>query len=226
MSELTLNEIRESNSKEPLDKLVKSLVIYDENLSKEAIYEIIANKTDPLIALARMTEVMRLIGDGFEKNELFLPDLLSASDTMKSVMPVLEEEIKKRGEKRDSIGKVVIGTVLGDIHSIGKTMVATLLSANGFEVIDIGIDIKSEKFIEAVKKNKADILAMSALLTTTAYEQKNVMAVLDKEGVRKKVKVIVGGGAITEEFANKIGADGYSATAPGAVKLCKDLLGK
>jgi methanogenic corrinoid protein MtbC1 len=145
---------------------------------------------------------------------------------MQYIVPKLEEEILKSGKKREVLGKIVIGTVLGDLHTIGKQMVGTLLRANGFEVIDLGIDISAEKFIDAIKKNNADILAMSALLTTTAYEQKNVMEVLDKENLRNNVKVMVGGGAVTKDFADRIGADGYDSTAPGAVSLAIELINK
>ena len=160
------------------------------------------------------------------KKNIFLPELISSSDTMQFIVPKLEEEILKSGKKREVLGRIVIGTVLGDLHTIGKQMVSTLLRANGFEVIDLGIDISAEKFIAAIKKNEADILAMSALLTTTAYEQKNVMEVLEKENLRDSVKVMVGGGAVTKDFADNISADGYDSTAPGAVKLALELIKK
>jgi methylmalonyl-CoA mutase cobalamin-binding domain/chain len=118
----------------------------------------------------------------------------------------------------------VIGTVYGDIHDIGKNMVATFLLAEGFKVYDLGVDVNAEEFIKAIKKYNADILAMSALMTTTASEQKKVIEMLKKENLREKVKVIVGGAAITEEFAREIGADGYAPTAIQAAKLAKNLL--
>jgi len=123
------------------------------------------------------------------------------------------------------LGTVIAGTVFGDIHSIGKTMVCTLLTAEGFEVHDLGVNIKAEEFLEATKKYNADILAMSALMTMTASEQKKVIEYLKKEGLRDKIKIMVGGGAITEEFAKDVGADGYDPTAPGAVKLARRLIG-
>ena len=130
-----------------------------------------------------------------------------------------------RGSERESLGTIVIGTVYGDIHTIGKTMVATMLTAEGFTVHDAGINVTAEQFIEGIKKHGADILAMSALLTTTAQEQRKVIEVLKKEGLREKVKIMVGGGAITQEFASGIGADGYDPTAPGAAKLARELIG-
>ena len=156
---------------------------------------------------------------------MFLPDLVCASEVLKNAFPPINAAIEAKGEKQKSLGKVVIGTVFGDIHNIGKNMVSTLLYAAGFEVIDLGINVKSEDFLKAVKDNNPEVLAMSALLTTTAMEQKNVIEGLKKEGVRGKVKVIVGGSPINQEFADSIGADGYGATAPEGVKLVKRLLG-
>jgi methanogenic corrinoid protein MtbC1 len=143
---------------------------------------------------------------------------------MSVASPILEEEIVRRGATRESSGVVVIGTVYGDIHTIGKEMVATLLRANGFIVHDIGVNVTAEEFVGAIKRHQPDILAMSALMTTTAAEQRKTIETLKNEGLRNKVKIMVGGGAITQEFANGIGADGYDATAPGAAKLAMELL--
>jgi corrinoid protein of di/trimethylamine methyltransferase len=225
MEDSALNKLKSSYSTYPIEQLKKAIITYDRELARSSIDQIIANGINPIEALDALTEAIRLVGEAFGRDELFLPDLLSASDTMQSVMPVLENEISKSGKERDILGKVVLGTVLGDLHSIGKTMVGTLLSANGFKVYDLGIDVKSDKFIEAVIQYKPDVLAMSALLTTTAYEQKNVIEILKKKGLRNKIKIMVGGGAITEDFAKSIGADGYDPTAPGAVTLAKKLLG-
>jgi len=222
---MTLSQMMESLTKEPIDQLKKSLVTYDQDLAKRSIDRVINKSIEPAVALEAVTETMRLIGDAFAKDELFLPDLFSAADTMQLIMPKIEAEIEKKGKKREILGSVVLGTVSGDIHSIGKTMVGTLLSAGGFKVYDLGIDVNSHKFMEAIRKHKPDVLAMSALLTTTAYEQKNVIDMLKKEKLRDKVKVIVGGGAVTEDFAYSIGADGYESTAPGAPELAKKVLG-
>jgi methylmalonyl-CoA mutase cobalamin-binding domain/chain len=127
--------------------------------------------------------------------------------------------------RQQGLGVVVIGTVFGDIHDIGKNMVATLLRAAGFVVHDLGINITAAAFVDAVAKHNAQVLALSALLTTTAPEQKKVIELLREAGLREQVKVIVGGGGITAAFADSIGADGYDATAPGAVKLARRLLG-
>ena len=155
-----------------------------------------------------------------------IPELVGAAEAMKSATPIIEEEIRKIGKKRETAGVIVIGTVKGDIHDIGKNMVATLVTIDGFTVHDLGTDLSAEQFIEAVKQYQADILAMSALLTMTAREQRKVIDALKKAGLRDKVRVMVGGAAITQEFADDIGADGYDPTAVGAVKLARRLTGK
>ncbi len=212
-------------SKDIFQNLKKAIIEYDTERAASLAKEAIEKKIDPMKALDAMTEGIRQVGDGFGRGELWLPDLAGAADAMSSAMPIIEEEIKRTGAKRVSLGTVIAGTVFGDIHSIGKTMVCTLLTAEGFEVHDLGVNIKAEEFLEATKKYDADILAMSALMTMTASEQKKVIEYLKKEGLRDKIKIMVGGGAITEEFAKDVGADGYDPTAPGAVKLARRLIG-
>ena len=213
-------------STDVLENLKKAIVEYDSEEAANWARRAIQEKIDPVKTLAAMTAAIRQVGDGFGKGELWLPDLVGAADAMTSATPIIEKEIKRRGITRESLGTVVIGTVYGDIHTIGKTMVATLLIAEGFIVNDLGINVTSERFVEGIKKYKADILAMSALMTMTAPEQRKIIETLKKEELRDKVKIMVGGGAITQEFANSIGADGYDPTAPGAVKLARKLIGK
>jgi len=213
-------------STDVLENLKKAIVECDSEEAANWARRAIQEKIDPVKTLAAMTAAIRQVGDGFGKGELWLPDLVGAADAMTSATPIIEEEMKRRGTTRESLGIVVIGTVYGDIHTIGKTMVATLLTAEGFVVNDLGINVTSERFVEGIKKYKADILAMSALMTMTAPEQRKVIETLKKEELRDKVKIMVGGGAITQEFANSIGADGYDPTAPGAVKLARRLIGK
>jgi methanogenic corrinoid protein MtbC1 len=203
--------------------LKKSLQDYDREGCADWARKSVQEEVDPLQALNALTEVMQEIGDGFSRGDFFLPDLIGAATAMEAAMPVLNDEIIRKGIKKKSFGHVVIGTVFGDIHSIGKTMVSTLLTAGGFTVSDLGINVETENFIAAVKEYKPDVLAMSALLTTTAREQKVVIEALKREGLRKKVKVMVGGGAISEQFAKSIGADGYAPTAPLGVRLAKSL---
>ncbi len=211
---------------EVLEDLKKAILGYDReaaaNLARKAVQE----KIDPLKVLDAMTLAIRQVGDGFGKGELWLPELVGAAAAMEAATPIIEEEINRVDAKRDSLGTVVIGTVYGDIHTIGKTMVATLLTADGFVVNDLGINVSAEGFVMGIKRYHADILAMSALMTTTAPEQRKVMEILKNEGLRDEVKIMVGGGAITQEFANSIGADGYDPTAPGAVSLARRLAGR
>jgi trimethylamine corrinoid protein len=209
-----------------LDNLRKAIFEYNNNLASASAIAAVKKGIDPLEAMKVMTVAIREIGDAFGKGELWLPDLVGASDAMQAATPVLEEEMKRRGAHRQSLGTVVAGTVFGDIHSIGKTMVTTLLTAAGFHVEDLGVNVKAEAFVEAIQKHSGDLLAMSALMTTTMTEQEKVIETLKREGIRERVKVMIGGAAVTDEFAEEIGADGYDPTAPGAVELARELLGK
>lgn len=213
-------------STEILEDLKNAVLTYDKEKAASLARKAVEEKIDPLEALDVLQVTIRQVGDGFGRGELWLPDLIGAAEAMVSATPILEEEIRKTGSKRESLGTVVIGTVNGDIHDIGKTMVATLLIAEGFTVHDIGINVPVGTFVEAVDKHKADIIAMSALMTTTAPEQRMVIAALKEKGIREKVKIMIGGGAITQEFADEIGADGYDPTAPGAAKLARNLVRK
>lgn len=208
-----------------LQQLKKTVLEFDIDSAEDVAKKVVDSGIDPLAAAATLTQAIREVGDKFGSGELFLPDLVCASEVLKKAFPIIEAEIERKGKETKPLAKVVIGTVYGDIHSIGKGMVATLLYAAGFKVIDLGINVKGSEFLEAVKKENPDILAMSALLTTTAAEQKKVIEGLSEEGIRDKVKVIVGGSPINQEFADSIGADGYGATAPDGVKLAKKLLG-
>ncbi len=205
---------------------LKDIVINFDIDNAEAVAKAAINSgLDPVLAANALTDAIRDVGDRFGKGELYLPDLVCASEVLKKAFPIINEAIEASGGSQASLGKVVIGTVFGDIHSIGKGMVATLLYAAGFKIIDLGINVKSDDFLAAVKEHNADILAMSALLTTTAMEQKKVIEGLKSAGLRDKVKVIVGGSPINQEFADSIGADGYGATAPEGVKIARRLLG-
>ena len=211
---------------EILENLKRTVLEYDSKGAASWARKAMEEKIDPIKAMDALTEVIREVGDGFGKGELFLPELLGAADAMLSATPIIEEEIKKTGGKRNSVGTAVMGTVHGDIHNIGKLMVCMLLTADGFEVIDLGIDVEAGRFVEAVRKHKPNILGMSALLTPFVSEQQKVINMLKEEGLRDKVKIIVGGGAISEAIAESTGADGYDPTAPGAVKLARKLIGK
>ncbi len=209
-----------------LENLGRAVKDYDVQGAVQWANNAVEEGIDPLLALDSLTEAIREVGDAFGAGELFLPELVSAAEAMQAAMPIIEERLHSSGLERESVGKVVAGTVTGDIHNIGKSMLCTLLVADGFEVIDLGIDVSTERFLEVVKNERPDVLAMSALLTITAMEQKKVIEALKEAGIRDRLKIIVGGGAINDEFAAGIGADGYDPTAPGGVGLCRSLLGK
>jgi methanogenic corrinoid protein MtbC1 len=209
---------------EILDNLAKAVKEFSaENAAKWA-EKAMEEKLDALKAMDALTGAIRDIGDAFGRGEVFLPELLGAADAMQGAMPILEADLEKKSKKWESAGRVVAGTVAGDIHNIGKSILCTLLKADGFEVIDLGIDVSVDSFLTATKQNQPHIIAMSALLTITAAEQRKVIQALEKEGIRSGIKVIVGGAAISEQFAESIGADGYESTALGGVKLAKSLL--
>ncbi|MFH1350794.1 MAG: cobalamin-dependent protein [Pseudomonadota bacterium] len=210
---------------EILSNLKEALIKCDRGRTASWAGKALEENIDPLVVMDTMIEAIRWVGEGFGKGDLFLPELIGAAEAMQSASPIVEKEIEKRAQKRESLGTVIIGTVFGDIHTIGKSLVAALLIAGGFEVHDMGINIPTDRFVEAVKTFKPDILAMSTLLTTTASEAKNVIDALKERGLRDEVKIMVGGGAMTETYSESIGADGYDATAPGAVNLARCLLG-
>jgi corrinoid protein of di/trimethylamine methyltransferase len=186
----------------------------------------VAEGIDPLEAINKGFVVgVNFVGEQFSCGEMFLPDLVLAGEAMKAAVAVLEPEMAKRGAVRTMLGTVVIGTVEGDIHDIGKTLVATMLSASGFQVFDLGVDVAVHTFVEKARQVRADIVGLSALLTTTMTKQKDVIEALDDVGLRPAVKVIVGGAPVTSGWAAEIGADGFSEDAIGAVALAKKLVG-
>jgi corrinoid protein of di/trimethylamine methyltransferase len=172
----------------------------------------------------QMIRAMSEVGQRFQDGKAFVPQLLMAGRAMKAALELLKPLLS--GTSSTSLGKVVIGTVKGDLHDIGKNLVASMLEGGGFDVVNIGIDVSADTFIEAVKKNQPDILCMSALLTTTMGYMKEVIDALEKAGIRNQVKVMVGGAPVTQGFADEIGADGYSDNANSAVTVAKQLLGK
>jgi methanogenic corrinoid protein MtbC1 len=213
-------------SEEILGSLKKAILEYDSEGAIRAVKMAAKNGMDPNLVLDAMTAAVRTVGDGFGKGELWLPDLIGAAEAMQSAIPIVVEEIKTAKITRQSLGTVVIGTVQGDIHSIGKAMVSAFLVAEGFSVQDLGVDVKHERFLEAVRDQKADIVCMSALMTTTAPELRKVIELLKRHAIKDKIKVLVGGAGVTEEFARRIEADGYESTAARAAQLAKRLLGK
>ena len=166
------------------------------------------------------------VGEQFARREMFLPDLVMAAEAMKAGIAVLEPEMRRRGMQRESLGRVVLGTVKGDIHEIGKTLVGILLSAAGFEVVDLGVNVTAEMFAAKARELDADIVGVSSLLTTTMALQRGVVEALDRAQLRPRVRIIVGGAPVTRKWAEEIGADGYGKDAVGAVTLAKSLVGK
>ncbi len=166
------------------------------------------------------------VGALYEVGDMFLPELVAAGEVMKEALAVLEPELLKNKQARTILGKVIIGSVAHDIHDIGKDIVASMLTASGFEVHNLGIDVSNETFVSKVRELQPDILGMSALLTTTMPEQQNVIEILEEEGLRKGVKVLVGGAPVNKEWAEAIKADGFAEDAIEAVKVAKTLVGK
>lgn len=166
---------------------------------------------------------MGAVGELFKKGEYFVPEMLIAARAMKSALELLRPLLADTGV--EPIGTVVIGTVRGDLHDIGKNLTAMFLEGAGFRVVDMGVDVSADKFIAAIKENKANLLGMSALLTTTMTYTSEVIKALEAENMRQQVKVIVGGAPITQEWANQIGADGFALDAASAADKCKELIG-
>lgn len=206
-----------------LESLYEAILKGKLDVAKAVTTEAIAENVDPQeIINGYMSRAMEDIGKRFEEGKAFVPELLMAARAMKGALDLLKPLMKGAASHR--LGKVVIGTVKGDLHDIGKNLVASMLEGCGFEVINLGTDISSEKFITAIKENQAQILCLSALLTTTMNYMQEVIDTLEKSGIRQEVKVMIGGAPVSESFARQIGADGYSDNANAAVTLAKSLL--
>lgn len=203
----------------------EQLLTFDADKLVETVKNLIKDGFSPIEVVNALTEALKEIGTKFESGELFLVHLVAAGEAAKRATEVLEPLIKKAAEKRKTLGKVVIGTVAGDIHDIGKNIVATMLFTAGFEVHDIGKDVPAEGFLRKAKEINADIVAVSALLTTTLPAQRDVIEALKKAGIRDRVKVLVGGAPATAKWAEEIGADGYGEDAVEAIRVAKKLLG-
>jgi len=213
-------------SEELFKAMAQSVIDGDPDLAAELAQKAIEQGIDPLDAINKgFVPGVDYVGEQYGKGEMFLPDLVLAGEAMKAAVAVLEPEIARRGGQRQTLGTVVIGTVEGDIHDIGKTLVATMLSVGGFKVHDLGVDVSVGKFVEVARAVNADIVAMSALLTTTMVRQQDVIEALEDAGLRSRLKVMVGGAPVTRSWAEEIGADGYSEDAIGAVAVAKQLLG-
>ena len=203
-----------------LKQLYESVVSGDAKATQALTKQALADGVDPLkLVNDYMVPAMDEVGRRFEANEYFVPELLISARAMKAALELIRPLLTARGDQ--PLGRVAIGTVKGDLHDIGKNLVSSLLEGGGFEVIDLGVNVTPEKFIAAVNEKNANIIAMSALLTTTMPAMKTTIDALKQAGVRGKVKVLIGGAPITQKYADEIGADGYSENAVGAVALAK-----
>ena len=212
-------------SKKILDQLKKAIKEYDVDQARHYAEEAIKAKMDATEVIRNgPAMVLKEIGDKFANGELFLPELVAAAQAGEASIAVLNEEITKRSQTRKSLGKYIIGTVSGDVHSIGKNIVATMLRVAGFDVIDLGVDVPTDLFIQKVKEMKPEFLGLSALLTTTMDEQRKIIIRLREEGLRDKVKVMVGGAPVSSEWAKEIGSDAVGLDAQDAVEKALKLL--
>lgn len=203
-----------------LKQLYEAVVNGDAKASLAITQQALAEGIDPLqLVNEYMVPAMDEVGRRFEANEYFVPELLISARAMKASLDIIRPLLIARGDK--PAGRVAIGTVKGDLHDIGKNLVASLLEGGGFEVIDLGVNVSPAQFIATVKEKQANIIAMSALLTTTMPAMRTTIDELKKAGVRDQVKVLIGGAPITQKYAEEIGADGYSENAVGAVALAK-----
>ena len=206
-------------SEEMYEKLTQSVIEGEPDEAEELAKQALDQGLDPLTCINEgLTKGIQRVGELFASGEYFLPELIIGAEAMKRALAVLEPAMVG-DQSREVVGRVVLGTVEGDMHEIGKTLVGTMLIANGFKVIDIGVDQSADQFVAAVKENDADMVGASALLTTTMLQQKKLIEALEEAGLRDQVKVMVGGAPVTESFASEIGADGYAEDAISAVDL-------
>ncbi|MDY7078370.1 MAG: corrinoid protein [Chloroflexota bacterium] len=215
-----------STAEEIYARMQASIEDYDRNAAAAAAEEAIAAGLNPLIAVEEgFAEPIRKLGEAFDRMEIFLPQLVMAADAMKAGMEVLEAAMAASGGTLEKRGIVVLGTVEGDIHDIGKTVVGAMLQANGYEVHDLGVEVPASRFIEAAESARADVIAMSALLSTTMLFQRDVIELLRNKGLDERYFTIVGGAPVSQAWADEIGANGYARDAVEAVKLLDSRLG-
>jgi len=207
--------------KEILERLSQAIIDGNEEAAKKAAEEAVKAKINISVVFKEGIEKgMAVISEKFRNHEIFLPSVMLAADAMKSAIDILnpsKEELDKR-----KVGTVVIGTTYGDIHDIGKTIVAVMLTLAGFEVHDLGVDVTPKTFVDKADEVKADIIATSSLMSPSMHYTRDVIELLKARGIREKYKVIFGGGAVFQEYAMKIGGDGYGYLAEDGVKLCKE----
>jgi corrinoid protein of di/trimethylamine methyltransferase len=209
-----------------LTEITASLVECRPDLTAELTEKALGADVEPLAIINQgLVAGMEIVGEKFQSGEYFLPQMVIAANAMRQAMELLEPELRARQQAFETPGTMVIGTVKGDIHEIGKSLVATMMSANGFRVYDVGVDVSPAMFVAKVKETEANLLGLSALLTTTMTAQREVIQALEEAGIRDRVKVMVGGAPVTQEWAESSGADGYAEDVVGAVQLGKRLIG-
>lgn len=214
-------------SSESLASITQAVVVGDADTTMKLARASLSSGTDPLVIINQgLVPGMEIAGDKFSSGEYFLPHLLVAAKAMQEAMTLLEPELLARDQQVEKAGTVVLGTVHGDIHEIGKSLVGTMLTANGFHVHDLGVDVPVEQFLAKIEETDADLVGLSALLTTTMVVQREVIEALIKAGLRDNVKVMVGGAPVSLEWAEEIGADGYAEDAIAAVRVARTILGK
>lgn len=214
-------------SNELFAQLAQSLIDGEPEATADLTRQALDAGIEPLAVIREgLVPGMNVVGEKFSCGDYFLPDLIIAADGMQKAMELLEPELRARQQAVESAGTVVIGTVKGDIHEIGKSLVGTMLSANGFKVFDLGVDVPTAAFVNKVKETGANLVGLSALLTTTMTMQREVIQALAAAGLRDQVKVMVGGAPVTRSWAHEIGADGYAEDAMGAVQAARLLAGK
>lgn len=211
-----------NNISEILEKLKKAVIDGNEDAVRSAVGEAIKENFDTVDAIKNgLAKGMDVIGEQFHKFEVFLPEVILAADAMKLGVELLKPHLSDEAKSQLSKSKIVIGTVFGDIHDIGKNLVAAMLEASGFEVYDLGCEVKSAKFVEKAEEVNADIIAMSSLMATSMFYQREVLSILKEDGLREKYWTMVGGGPVTPDWTKEIDADGYGRFADDAVKLAK-----
>lgn len=210
-----------------LASLTQAVVVGDFETATSLTQDCLSSEADPLVIINQaLVPGMDIAGEKFSNGEYFLPHLLVAAKAMQESMKILEPELLARDQQIEKAGTVVLGTVHGDIHEIGKSLVGTMLTANGFQVHDLGVDVPVPHFLEKIEETQANIVGLSALLTTTMVVQREVIEALIEAGLRERVKVMVGGAPVNREWAEEIGADGYAEDAIAAVRVARLISGK
>ena len=203
-----------------MSELAEALANLEEDKVRELVQERIAANSDPMSLVDELRQGMDIVGDRYKSKDYFLSELIISGEIFKESMAVIEPKLKG-GNRGEPLGKMVLGTVKGDIHNIGKDIVATLLTAAGFEVYDLGIDVPSDTFIDKLKETGSSILGMSGLLTPAFESMKDTVQALEAAGLRSKVKVIIGGGIVTEQVGKYVGADAFTSDASEGVEMCR-----